>query len=350
MSGKIEGIQVARALAAIGVMLSHSALIVNAIPDSKKIIIPFIYSYGGMGVQLFFVISGFIIAKVLDAKRDDTRSFFIKRIFRIYPAYWLVTFAAIYLHQTWQISFHRIYPHPDFILKSLTLWPIPAAPFFQVGWTLEHEIIFYLIAGLLVPLAGLYAVMVAFTVLGVAGMIGVAFIPGFWGYNVVSEMNLYFAAGMAIYVFQNSLEKIHWGAAALGSVVVLVLYVALRPYTAGSTFVLFQVPSLIIVFLLLCVSLMNMPAQKGVIWRILVWCGNISYSLYLTHWIVYRVIRQWQSQPFIADNPELLRWAGIAASFLLAWVMYKFVEQPSISIGHYLAAKARTDKREAALP
>ena len=71
MSGKLRSVQVVRAVAACGVLLCHTAG----------------WSLGAAGVDLFFVISGFIIGTVMPGR--DARSFFADRLRRIYPIYFV---------------------------------------------------------------------------------------------------------------------------------------------------------------------------------------------------------------------------------------------------------------------
>ncbi|NTY80603.1 acyltransferase family protein [Citrobacter werkmanii] len=83
---KFQSIQALRALAAIMVIVFHSSIIIPQ-PDIKGTLwtIPGFTDFGFFGVNLFFVISGFIIADVLSKESFSILSYFKKRFFRIYP-------------------------------------------------------------------------------------------------------------------------------------------------------------------------------------------------------------------------------------------------------------------------
>jgi exopolysaccharide production protein ExoZ len=92
--------------------------------------------YGAAGVDLFFVISGFIMANVAEGRTAG--GFMTDRLWRIYPLWWI---AAV----PWLFMVPR---GPIFVASTLTLWPIygPAyfVPVLKVGWTLSFELLFYL--------------------------------------------------------------------------------------------------------------------------------------------------------------------------------------------------------------
>lgn len=128
---KLRSIQVLRAVAACAVILSHTYE-----PDDGA-------AYGAAGVDLFFVISGFIIANI--AQERSPLEFARDRASRIYPLWWI---AAV----PWLLLVPR---GPFDILSTLTLWPVYGGehfvPVLKVGWTLCLEMLFY--AGVVVALA-----------------------------------------------------------------------------------------------------------------------------------------------------------------------------------------------------
>jgi exopolysaccharide production protein ExoZ len=123
---RLRSIQVLRAVAATGVVVHHAMHPIA--PDTYARI-------GAAGVDIFFVISGLIIATV--AKRRTPTQFLVDRIWRIFPL-WLLALAP------WLIL-----KKPDLptLLSSLTLWPIYGNQFYTpslgVGWSLCYEMLFY---------------------------------------------------------------------------------------------------------------------------------------------------------------------------------------------------------------
>lgn len=104
------------------------------------------------GIQLFFVLSGYVISMSTD-KIKDVRVFFVKRLSRVVPSYWLITLIAFVV----MVLFPSVYGAPSFghLVKSLLFIPYfnPETkgglhPVLYVGWTMNMEIIFYLLYGM----------------------------------------------------------------------------------------------------------------------------------------------------------------------------------------------------------
>jgi exopolysaccharide production protein ExoZ len=144
---KLRSIQVLRGVAACAVVVLH------AYPDAQEAAGD--VGYGAAGVDLFFVISGFIMANVASGR--TAREFIGDRLWRIYPLWWIAVLPWLFM----------VPRGGTFVLSSLMLWPIyPGGyyvPVLKVGWTLSFELLFYLgvaaaiAARSVVPLA-IYAV------------------------------------------------------------------------------------------------------------------------------------------------------------------------------------------------
>lgn len=315
---RLDGIQVARGLAALGVALFHSDLMIRTVPDRYKVELPFVGSNGGAGVYLFFVISGFIIAKVVTSPSHSTGPFFVKRFFRIYPPYIAVTLGALVLQLTIGTNFHPNLS-PRLIVESLAIWPIQdGPPYFQVGWSLEHEVLFYLIVGLLVPFVRIEIVGVILTVLSLTG--------------VISDFNLYFVVGIAFYLARRYVVGV-WS--------IVLVAIVIEGAWIGVHWPNHQIAGYAAASVALCALLMKVQS-KHVAWRALVSLGDVSFSLYLVHWLVFRVL--WQARMhfgFPDQYAEVLRWTGIALAIGLSYVFYRWVEMPSMRLG---ARRARAEQ------
>lgn len=107
---------------------------------------------GSAGVDIFFAISGFIMVQVTRGRERSWRlslRFLMERVGRIYPMYWIWLGLAIVLylrHPGWIAKLPTYVPH---YWASALLWPEGNAPILTVGWTLIHEMYFYLVFGLL---------------------------------------------------------------------------------------------------------------------------------------------------------------------------------------------------------
>jgi peptidoglycan/LPS O-acetylase OafA/YrhL len=132
---KLRSIQVLRGIAACAVAFLHCSQNLQG-PAGDE-------AYGSFGVDLFFVISGFIMAQV--SKERTAGEFLRDRLWRIYPLWWIALLP-------WLLILPR---GPATIASSVTLWPIVDGtyyvPVLQVGWTLSFELIFY--AGMALAIA-----------------------------------------------------------------------------------------------------------------------------------------------------------------------------------------------------
>ena len=143
-SNKIYNIQILRAIAAINVVIFHCI----GAAESYDFLIPFSQMFKGWGrngVDLFFVISGFIMVYTGQNSRSSRLQFFIKRIFRIVPVYWALTFLFVAI----LLLMPSILRSASFdIGKTISSLFFVSGPFYEspvlyVGWTLEFEFLFY---------------------------------------------------------------------------------------------------------------------------------------------------------------------------------------------------------------
>jgi exopolysaccharide production protein ExoZ len=143
--GKIRSLEMLRAVAALLVVMFHTQTIFNPRDDDP----PFwgIFSQGSRGVDLFFVLSGFIIAYVHghDIGRPETLSKYgFNRLTRIYPAVWIVSVLALVPYsfgyggaeKAGKLAWHSI-------MASVLLLPQTGVALVTVTWTLKYEMFFY---------------------------------------------------------------------------------------------------------------------------------------------------------------------------------------------------------------
>lgn len=139
-SGQIYSVQILRGVAALVVLFSH----INHKTLQLGVQTTNIFSWGGIGVDIFFIISGFIM--MLVTNKDSSKLQFISnRVIRIIPAYWTVTIIALGVYLV-APSLVNSSGGQTGILQSFTLLKIPYDIKFLVqnGWTLTFEFFFYL--------------------------------------------------------------------------------------------------------------------------------------------------------------------------------------------------------------
>ena len=130
---EIKSIQILRAIAALSVVYYHSTH-----KDIGMLSLPIA---GSFGVDIFFVISGFVIALML---LRNTNNFFIKRLFRIMPIYIIATIIMVMGHAFLPQGNTTIVNSLTFI-KSIFFIPYSHNPILMQGWTLNYEMFFYLV-------------------------------------------------------------------------------------------------------------------------------------------------------------------------------------------------------------
>jgi len=174
-------IQVLRFVAAFLVVIYHIQL-GSAGHETFEGLFDFVQR-GAAGVDIFFVISGFIIAVTVVGKPAfDVKRFAFNRFFRIYPTYWVFLTLAVMLGYishvlTGQSTTHDMLS-PSSLLVSYLLVPVQTQ-IYPVAWTLTLEISFYLIFCLFYWLAGLRGVIISLIAWYVAARIyGLFFAPG----------------------------------------------------------------------------------------------------------------------------------------------------------------------------
>lgn len=143
----IKNIQALRAIAANGVLLSHLYVVEQKFGHGFGIL-PTTAHLGSCGVDLFFVISGFIMATI--AQDVSWRRFLFDRATRIFPPYWFYTTVVLIVSLLSPAMVNSSYLQQPSLLRSYLLIPDTVLPLLAVGWTLIHEMYFYLCFALLI--------------------------------------------------------------------------------------------------------------------------------------------------------------------------------------------------------
>ena len=264
---KFRSVQVLRALAASAVAFLHCYQVVGA-PTGAE-------GYGAFGVDLFFVISGFIMAQV--AGRRTATEFVRDRLWRIYPMWWIALLP-------WLILLPRGY---DEVVASLSLWPIMHGehfvPILQVGWTLSFELLFYAAVTLAI-LSRLWVPLLLFGALMVGALFTQAPLIHFLGNPIALE----FALGVIVARLP---RRMLFATAGLVGVALLAVTAptggSARETLAEPWFALARVgqwgiPAALMLWGTLCLDpVFNRPQFDN-----LVLAGDASYSIYLVHPLV----------------------------------------------------------------
>ena len=182
----IRNIQGLRAFAAINVVLFHIIGTASGY-GFKPHILSFFEGWGANGVDIFFVVSGFVMYYTQTLSRKSVAGFYVSRLIRIIPLYWLLTSLLILIGILLPSAFNRLTLDPYSIFSSYLFLSQALSgghPLLYLGWTLEYEILFYLFFGLSIILHKDWQRLLSiFAMLTVAIAIGSSLIvyEFFWG-------------------------------------------------------------------------------------------------------------------------------------------------------------------------
>ena len=345
----LHGVQVLRAVAALGVLTSHTihemATYYRGSVAAEKFVI------GTAGVDLFFVISGFVMvyaSRTLFGQRGAPRVFFLRRLARIAPLYWGTTAFLIVYHAIRVPDRALLDNPPAAILTSFLFypWQYPngppgeMAPIHGLGWTLNYEMFFYALFAVAIVLPRLAAVAAVSIVLTSLVAIGASF-PlaqpfAYWSQPIVLE----FCLGMGIALVYQRGFRLSPGFAWTLALVALAMLAAsaIKPHDPHNPwrFMEWGLPSAMLVA---AVALCTARAKSGPVNRFLAALGDASYSLYLLHPFSIMAVRKVSLWFFdLTQAPWLaaaLMFLGAVAFALLA---YRYFERP---VTRYLQARIR---------
>ena len=323
-SARLSEVDALRGVAALAVVLFHYtsqfAALYPAAPQTALQV-----PHGHFGVNLFFIISGFVIFMTLDRTRT-AMDFVVSRFSRLYPAYWvsvLLTFAITH----WLGLPGKLVDAGTALANGLMFHALLRVPHVDgVYWTLEVELLFY--AGML-ALYMLRQLDRLFLLVG--GLLALRFV--YWGAARWAGIDLpfiawrllilehlpWFALGLCVHALlaPDTSSRRHRQAVLLAAVALLTLLVTAPTWRAPLALTLF---ALVYGAASGRVALLRLP--------VLVWLGSISYPLYLLHenigWSVLLRLADAGWPPWAALLLTLL------GALALSHVISRSVEQPAM--------------------
>lgn len=334
-------VQVLRGVASLLVVLFHTS--VNSREILGKDFCFDFFFFGGSGVDIFFVLSGFIITYTSFGgitHPDRLLPFIRRRFIRIFPSYWIII-GFFLVVQLLLPSFYK--SHFDFsILNFCSTWfLLPGHTMVNgVSWTMSYELFFYLLFSLafIIPnrkwsfsLFAIYAlVIIALPLTGTDTSNG-----GRWAGLILFPMNIEFFLGVVAAVIILHIRQ----TAALPLIITGALFfladgilydqnIVLLP-NAFNRVVLFGIPSFLIITGIVKFEL----TRKLEVHNVLLLLGEASYSLYLLHLPLLVAAIRMISRLNIQNNIilHLLLLLVVALICYISILFFKWVEKPVIS-------------------
>ncbi|MDR5020343.1 acyltransferase [Yersinia rochesterensis] len=363
--GRLDSIQVLRGVAALLVVLFHFRHFVNDVYPLKDLG-DRLFLFGEAGVDLFFVISGFIIVYSSKSREKNTFSeFAIKRLFRLYPIYFIVlTFYLIsYRDEVFTISN---------IIKSYLLIPIDfngKGPWFGLSiiytaWTLSYEAYFYIVFSIAIFINHKHRALVcAVAILLIMAMSQLHLYDALFLdpitakkdnqgvlYNlsfVSSPLIIDFILGMFLAYLYDYYDKkcgyhnIYNFIALSSMAIALIFMISSKTGSVGPTS-WGWCSFLIVASMLVLTKNLNLTYP-----RFLISIGEMSYSIYINHVVVKKVSFSYIGSfgLFTGKDGFFILFSLVAVTLCISYFTYTFIEKPSVKLGHKLADRIRLKRQ-----
>ncbi|THV63131.1 acyltransferase family protein [Chryseobacterium candidae] len=330
---KLNNIQILRGISALLVCCFHFRDTIN-FPGSA--IGDILFKKGSIGVPVFFIISGFIMAFTTQKINFSTNSFqqitlfYKRRVIRIVPLYYLLTLAAMIPGGSFLLYFYGdgLYE----LTHSLLFLPTRKGfPVLFLGWSLNFEMFFYLIFGLSLFFKEkrYYFIVVFFiltTILGYSIHFDSPYLK-----MVTNSLNLYFVVGIifALLLNKHTVSK-KWAAIVSVIGITSFILVLLSIIPIGNDWVKLAIISTFVFSFLTFDYVFHFEGNK-----FLIFLGDISYSLYLSHPFVEIVLKRFKIEGYLNIPFFLLK---IVLVIIVASLLYYFIEK---RVTHYLKIKLK---------
>ncbi|GGO71932.1 acyltransferase family protein [Bowmanella pacifica] len=332
MDKRLYEIDLYRFVAAVMVLVFHYTFVgymLDYAPGIRFDAIGEFSRYFYLGINFFFIISGFVI--LMSAKDGQPGKFFISRFIRLYPAYWigvlLTASCILYFNQSqFQASYAELAANATMFQAAMGIKHIESA-----YWTLWIEMQFYLVMFALawcgwlrfiLPLIGLSLLVCTvslFTPWGPAFDLWSNAFPHWWGY---------FATGCLLYLIRkDGLDLVKFFLLLMALTFVICqnwLFTSMMEGWYGTAFNEFIILGLNLVFfaLMLFSALAHQHPLRNV--RFAAW-GALTYPLYLIHQNIGYMLFNAYGQYV---HKYVLLFATALLMLLIAYVIHRFVEQP----------------------
>ena len=342
MQRKIPQLDAVRGVAVLMVLMIHAS---ENHPYMHRV-----FSNGWMGVDLFFVLSGFLITGILlDTKQSEDyfKNFYARRCLRIWPLYYCTIFFMLVIVPLLRPSeaaffFQKSSPwwsYPLYLQNFLTPIPSMAAGSLGVTWSLAIEEQFYLIWPWVVwSFSGVHLRRIAIVVFCLSPPLR---------FLVMHHVNIYsntfcrldsLMAGalLAILVRSENFNsskfiKQFWALFLISAPLALITE------SMNARWIVFTLTALAsAAFIYVAMFSTQKWLQVALRNRFLVYTGTISYGLYLLHKIPYDIAPRLN---FLAKHPILALPIVIAASYVAAILSFNFFEKPFLNLKRFFESK-----------
>lgn len=357
--GKVRSIHYLRGMAALLVVFFHFRFYLNGV-YAQKDLGTILFGGGAFGVDLFFIISGFIIAMSTERKGSPL-IFVIRRFFRIYPAFILTFLVGAYFVYfnlpVSNIARSMFFIHKDYSLDSPSFGYNVLGP----AWTLTYEFYFYFAFVIAMSISHSYRILISSLLI----IVPILLIQ--WSYTgsfdlsgsgspkipldtscygiirfISSPIMIEFIIGMVLYDIykKTSSSEIYPYISkpilytSIG--IFLSLYFQNKYYGFGLQG--FGMWALVLIIGFLFFEKSNSIKEN----KTLSFLGDISYSLYLTHYVVINAFDLYQPSIWSQSSGLSKFFLATTSCLVVAYITYNLIEKPFIKIGKSIESKLKT--------
>ena len=326
----INSLQAGRFFAAFAVVLHHSVISVTALVDAPPQWVQDILIHGYLGVDFFFVLSGFIIHYTMHIAPRPAGRFALERLKRIFLPYWPIGI-ALALAYTLMPALSDSGREWGW-LPTLTLFPSSLPPALSVAWTLQHELVFYMVYAALFFISGTVAAGMGLWAIAImAGAIfGLPDVP--WLQVMLAPINIEFIAGVAAAGLFLSGRAVPLLASLGVSSIFIIAFLSAGAQRDESWLIGFAIAALI--------PWVCRTERAGVfsVPRWLVFGGGASYAIYLIHSPLLSLTSRFFAMIGVGWVGALIASAVICV--LMGAIYFVMWERPVMRFARTRAAKA----------
>ncbi|MBI1906981.1 MAG: acyltransferase [Rhodocyclales bacterium] len=343
--GELLCVQRLRGVAVFMVLLVHIEDVSHRLSGWEGFHSFFALNVGYSGPDMFFVISGFIMSYITFGAPFYHRRWLVSRFIRIYPLYMLFTglVVLLWLHNP-AMTMGSGAQDWGSVIRSMLIVPQAGLPLLFVGWTVEHEIVFYtlvFVVARFLSLNWLIWVLLGLSLLAFAKWVMVnSGGVDFWDYHFLSLYMAQFAMGALVYRYWEQTARLGWRLPLAAAAVLFALGVAYCESGAINMEQPLRVLTFGGAYSALLLGLLNREKQQRAIGcepdkrDALVLIGDASYSLYLSHPFVLAAF----GKAFVYFDPpawSALPWLMVAAvtTLVVGYLVHVFLERPLIEVG-----------------
>lgn len=316
----IANLQVLRAWCALAIILFHTLSTAREY-GFRSPVLGALSGWGFQGVDIFFLISGFVMVLTQARKQRGRGAFLIERLVRVAPTYWLLTGFVFALTLAVPKLFRSLSADPLWFFQSMSfsnlLWKDGENfPLIYVGWTLEYEMLFYLVFAASLGLDGWGKRLASQALL--FGLI-------WWGFTTSIIMEFLIGELCALYYLSGrtiARPRLFLIAGLIGLALPVLVWPDGTRVMTLFRFALFGVPAAGVLFWALYAR------QSGN--RVLLAIGNASYSIYLIQALSISFFCKLFVKLLPATPPILVAFVTIAGTVLIGLVFFHLIERPLI--------------------